>query len=274
MSYWSDETARIEDGIRKALAAKDISEVKRLLRRRNAHRVPTTAEWISDGLLPLGSMFRQMVRGGDDEGLKDEFWMTLEEAQHMLACVDLATLPAWDAGALLEALTLSWDEHTQLTRSGMSKQQVERRISLAQASGQLGPWFRAKDGLEWANRMGIEFPDRVLVEAIEKIAPHFDGSFEERWQAWCAAKEEKAEERSSSQQPRIKLREQEDAIIDWLNANGFTPKALPYVKNGLPTARAAARKALDKRYPFDKKTAFDTAWQRLRGNEEIGGGTE
>jgi hypothetical protein len=308
MSYWSDETERIECLARKALAAKDLSQAKYLLRLRNRHSVPTKIEWISDGLMPLGMMFRQMVLDKDDEGLKDEFWMTLKEARHMLNCVDLATLPAWDAGALLDALTLSPGSDVDgptvntavgrgilrgaaepwRTPSGMTKQQIERRISLAQASGQLGLTFLAKDGLAWAQRMGINWPDSVLAEAIEKLSGHFDGSFEERWQAWCAAQEsqalrpprtasehEKAETNPGAEEPRApRLREQEVAIIGWLEGNSYEPQNLPFTPNGLRTAKAEARAALDGKGVFAARTAFNKAWDRLREGKEIKGGTE
>ena len=66
--------------------------------------------------------------------------------------------------------------------------------------------------------------------------------------------------------PRTKQREQEDAILDEIRRLGFDPLALPARSPGKAGVKAIIRKALDKKAPFDGKSTFGYAWERLRAD--------
>lgn len=64
---------------------------------------------------------------------------------------------------------------------------------------------------------------------------------------------------------------QRQLILNWLNSNGYTPKHLPKIKNGLPGPKNEAKAYLLKNKPkfFTSGKAFDQSWQQLREMGEI-----
>lgn len=69
--------------------------------------------------------------------------------------------------------------------------------------------------------------------------------------------------------PRVRQREQEAAIIAWLESNDYDPKNLPARENGQGTPKALVRAALDGTGLFKGRTTFDKAWDRLRAGKEV-----
>ena len=64
--------------------------------------------------------------------------------------------------------------------------------------------------------------------------------------------------------PRIKLRNQEDAIINEIQRQELDPLALPPTSPGHSGVKSAVRKALENSPLFKGSTTFDKAWERLR----------
>jgi len=75
--------------------------------------------------------------------------------------------------------------------------------------------------------------------------------------------------RAMQPKPRTRLRDQEDAILAEIRKQGFVPEALPKNPSGLPGVKSAVRNALHGPAPFDAKTAFEDAWERLRKDRRI-----
>lgn len=63
--------------------------------------------------------------------------------------------------------------------------------------------------------------------------------------------------------PRIRLREQEDAILAEIRKQGFDPMALPRDLPGKAGVKAAVRESLKGSPLFEGATTFDKAWERL-----------
>jgi hypothetical protein len=76
-------------------------------------------------------------------------------------------------------------------------------------------------------------------------------------------------ETSTTSDPRKKMRDQEQAILDEIIRQGYDPKALPPLKSGKSGVKAVVRKALNGKYPFDKTSSFKRAWEQLRDDESI-----
>lgn len=69
--------------------------------------------------------------------------------------------------------------------------------------------------------------------------------------------------------PRLKLRDQEKAILDKIVELGCTPTQLPKNVAGKSGIKSAIKHALSSNLLFEAPTAFNKAWERLRRNEEI-----
>jgi hypothetical protein len=69
--------------------------------------------------------------------------------------------------------------------------------------------------------------------------------------------------------PRMKMREQEQAILDEIARQGHDPKALPLSDPGKVGVKAAVRDALRDNPLFEKKTSFKRAWEQLREDKDI-----
>lgn len=69
--------------------------------------------------------------------------------------------------------------------------------------------------------------------------------------------------------PRLKMRDQEDAILDEIKRLRHDPKNLPKNQSGKSGIKKEVRDALNGNPLFDAKTAFDKAWERLQGQGKI-----
>lgn len=78
------------------------------------------------------------------------------------------------------------------------------------------------------------------------------------------------EQKPKKPAPRRKMREQEEAILRVIKELGYTPDALPYQEQGKKGLKSEVKEKLANDPLFKKlKTAFDSAWDRLRGEGAI-----
>lgn len=70
-------------------------------------------------------------------------------------------------------------------------------------------------------------------------------------------------------QPRTKMLDQEQAILDAIKELGVDPTALPPKAPGKSGVKAAVKLRLGKTPLFSSPSAFKNAWDRLRGNKDI-----
>lgn len=69
---------------------------------------------------------------------------------------------------------------------------------------------------------------------------------------------------TDNKRARMKLRDQENAILEQIKALGHDPKKLPAYVRGTSGVKAAVKKALDSSGLFSATTAYNKAWERLR----------
>lgn len=69
--------------------------------------------------------------------------------------------------------------------------------------------------------------------------------------------------------PRLKMLDQEDAILGEIRRIGHDPKYLPKNQSGKPGIKAKIREALKSNPLFDGSKVFNHAWDRLRESGEI-----
>lgn len=69
--------------------------------------------------------------------------------------------------------------------------------------------------------------------------------------------------------PRMKMREQEQAILDEIARQGHDPKALPLFDPGKGGVKATVRDTLRDNPLFENKTSFKRAWEQLRKDKSI-----
>ena len=70
-------------------------------------------------------------------------------------------------------------------------------------------------------------------------------------------------------QPRMKMREQEDAILDAIKELGFDPTAFPPKAPGKRGVKSEVRNRLADLTIFENRSAFKNAWDRLRDSNSI-----
>lgn len=70
-------------------------------------------------------------------------------------------------------------------------------------------------------------------------------------------------------QPRMKMREQEDAILDAIKELGFDPTAFPPKAPGKRGVKSEVRDRLADLTLFENRSAFKNAWDRLRDSNSI-----
>lgn len=229
MSYWHERRDSLLNDLETAKAGDDQIWIEIIEHELNAHNLPTPVEYAQ---LPE---FRSMVHLKDEDGLKHEFWLTLQEARHLLHCYDLATRPAWGAEELLEAVTIGISEEDRLAWGNMPREQIARYISLAQQSGQLPQVFRAKEGIAWAQHRVMMTPlDGTLSQAIERLASIYDGSLDEELTALeernKAAEAARTQLLENSSQPFKRM-------VEWRKALVSNWPAMVGHYEGVPDAR-------------------------------------
>lgn len=69
--------------------------------------------------------------------------------------------------------------------------------------------------------------------------------------------------------PRVKMREQEDAILEAIRELGYDPQQVPKNDQGKSGVKASVCQKLKTSPLFEAKTAFSKAWDRLRYNKQI-----
>ena len=69
--------------------------------------------------------------------------------------------------------------------------------------------------------------------------------------------------------PRLKMRNQEEAILEAIRKFGYNPQKLPKNDEGKSGIKAKVSNELKASPFFDAKTAFNKAWERLRSRKEI-----
>jgi hypothetical protein len=74
---------------------------------------------------------------------------------------------------------------------------------------------------------------------------------------------------AAKQKPRMRMREQEAAILETIRKFGYDPQRLPKNDEGKSGVKARVCDALKASPLFEAKTAFNKAWDRLRANKEI-----
>ena len=72
---------------------------------------------------------------------------------------------------------------------------------------------------------------------------------------------------------RVKMRDQEDAILAQIGIQGIDPKSMPPLMPGRSGVKNAVRTALSASQLFGAKKSFDKAWERLRADRSIEGGS-
>lgn len=97
---------------------------------------------------------------------------------------------------------------------------------------------------DWAKQYG-----RTVLEELQKTI----GTTLPATQPNVAAKPE----------PRTKMLDQEEAILDAIKELGVDPTAFPPNRSGKSGVKAAVKLRLDKTPLFEKPTAFKNAWERL-----------
>ena len=73
--------------------------------------------------------------------------------------------------------------------------------------------------------------------------------------------------------PRMKMGDQEEAILNAIKELGFDPTAFPLKAPGKRGVKAAVRDRLAGLAIFEKRSAFKNAWDRLRASNSIVDGT-
>jgi hypothetical protein len=68
---------------------------------------------------------------------------------------------------------------------------------------------------------------------------------------------------SAKKEPRTRLRDQEDAILEEIRSQELDPMALPPFRSGHPGVKADIRESLKNSPLFEGTTTFDKAWERL-----------
>lgn len=69
--------------------------------------------------------------------------------------------------------------------------------------------------------------------------------------------------------PRVKMRKQEDAILDEIKRMGFDPKCLPKDEHGKPGIKADVKHVLKGNILFSGKTSYAKTWERLSTGKYI-----
>lgn len=67
----------------------------------------------------------------------------------------------------------------------------------------------------------------------------------------------------------LKGQTQDRLILEQIDALGYDPKALPKQVAGMAGVKKEVKDKLDKKEPFEARTAFDESWKRLRGYGDI-----
>lgn len=69
--------------------------------------------------------------------------------------------------------------------------------------------------------------------------------------------------------PRMKMREQEEAILEKIREFGYEPQQVPNNDQGKSGVKAMVRATLKTSPLFQASTAFNKAWERLQGDKKI-----
>lgn len=67
----------------------------------------------------------------------------------------------------------------------------------------------------------------------------------------------------------LKGQTQDRLILEQIDALGYDPRALPKQDKGAAGVKKEVKDKLDKKEPFEARTAFDESWKRLRGYGDI-----
>ncbi len=124
-----------------------------------------------------GDFIRGHLEAGDAEALRHGYGINEDEARLSLCCAELATLPAWDAEALLEAATVYvvHSGHVEEAEIAASTDRAKRRIRLALLAEGAAPFMTPADGVLLLRRAGIsvfhELFDAVAMEALNGSDP-------------------------------------------------------------------------------------------------------
>ena len=124
-----------------------------------------------------GEIIRGYVEGGDSEALWHCYGIDEQGARLSLCCAELATLPVWDAEALLEAATVYvvHSGHADDGEIAVSTDRVKRRIRLALLAESAASVMKPAEGVMLLHRAGIrvfhELIDAVAVQALNGSEP-------------------------------------------------------------------------------------------------------
>jgi len=137
--------------------------------------------------------------------------------------------------------------HDELNKGEQSTLKVDRELSNSAYT-----FITLHSFNEWAKGIGkgilIDLPTGIVEPAIS--SPSHTGN-------------------GTKPPPRIKLREQEEAILAEIKRLDFDPMALPKNLPGIRGVKAAVREALQSSTLFEANTAFEKAWERLRKEKRI-----
>lgn len=139
--------------------------------------LPTNAKDLC-GLYGLSAeIMRSYLKHGMAEDLRYHFGINEDEARLTLRCADLASLPVWDADAMLDAATLwSWHEkamggNEESIEDAAEMESMRRRIRLALLAENAPNVMRPAEAVLLLQRAGISFFFELL-QAID--SSHYD----------------------------------------------------------------------------------------------------
>lgn len=110
---------------------------------------------------------RAMLDENDIDALRATGSGTRDEAELMLRCYELATLPCWDLQALAEAATVTGID-SRFTIGGGGYERIIRRIELAFRAGAVPEVMTPPDGIALLYRLRISVWDE-LEEAVSRF---------------------------------------------------------------------------------------------------------
>lgn len=113
-----------------------------------------------------GEIVRSYAENGMAYQLRHDYGINEDEARLSLKCADLASLPAWDFDALLEAATVYQMHMGALSECEVDIEPIKRRVRLAVAMEKTPDVISTAEGVLLLRRAGI----RVFYELVEAVA--------------------------------------------------------------------------------------------------------
>lgn len=137
--------------------------------------------------------------------------------------------------------------HDEINKGDQSALRVDTDLSNAQYT-----FITIASFNEWAKQY-----DRAVLVELRKFTD-----------ATSPALQPKPNMSDGPKKPRIKMREQENAIVAQLNERGIDPASVPKNFSGYRGIKAEIKDALEKSSLFKGVTVFDKAWERVTNKKK------